>query len=745
MATKKSPARAVNRRADKEGAVIREVPHTRSHFNLLLASNPNYFSNLDGSPFPGVLKQKGDTTYEQVECAGLNPQLDMLEAVIRVKQSVGYNGDICSKGSLEYVRFYADYANSNTWTDLGFSTIRVHDIPGPKPICYNAKLSIDPPRNFCTKSNTIKVRAILSWNALPPANTPNHNPVWGNVLDVHVQIRPTLRKPWGDVLVDLEAQATLPKALAAQLNSFDKSAALTVSQTPNTLAELERLYRNAKVPVHRFAFAELQKAIASPTTYAGLTAGESLFSDLLPSKKDIEAMIATLAQPASDTSYEQVTCVGLRPEDDTVGAIVSIKRPTGYLGGLCTPGSVEYVAFWLETAPNVWDYLGTSGVRVHDLNAIPAGGVEYAVYLPVDLSSYFRKCTDGAVVRRLRAVLQWNVPPSAIDPNQLPHWGNRSECRVQLRPGDPEQALVPTLLDISNVPADGAGINQATGLTVAFDAPFGGTVAIRAIMGGYPATPRQYKLQVRKSGDVTWRTLNNPIQVRFFQFDGIGNVIDCSAAPGFQVECVKTLDAPLDWYDYINTDTGGVKTVLVDNTIGYWHTTIADEGLWEIKATFRDSSISPEVDTQIVKVRIDNTAPSVHAQFDHATLPSGQCGKFNPGAVVTGTYSTNDAGSNPLVPDATISEFQHFYAIQAVLIPGGLIPHAVSLDGLGSTRVLGNMGGNGTFSLDTAGGTPCGYVIRFIASDRTIYGYLSGAVFNTTSFSNEYDVGFCLG
>ena len=730
----------------KGETTLKAIPRERSHFNLLLASNPNYFSNLEGSPFKGVLKQSGDTTYEQVECAGLNPQLDLLEAVVRIKQNYGYSGEICSPGSLEYVRFYADYSNTNTWTDLGFATIRVHDTPGkPKPICYTAKLAIDPPRKWCFFPYIVKIRAILSWNALPPANTPNYPPVWGNVLDVNVQIRPTLRRPWLEVFDELKT-VKIPKDLQVALSAVDASTQLTFTPKALSLAELRELYKEEKVPVHRYASSELHALAQKPAILADAKISESPLSSI--PKKDILEIIDGFLKPPGNTTYEEVRCVGLRPEDDTVGAIVTIKRPTGYLGGLCNQGSVEYVAFWLD-AGSGFESLGTSGVQVHDLFSTPAGGVQYAVYLPVDLSKYLQSCRAGALVGRLRAVLQWNTPPSTTNPDAPVYWGNRSECHVQLRPGD---GLVPTLLDISNVPADDAGINQSTGLTRAFDAPFGGAVAIRAIMGGYPNPPRQYKIEVQKDGELTWRTLTNDIDVRVFRFDtGTGNVVDCDPLmPGFQVECVEHLSptAGLDpgWYTYLNATNGTTRTVLVDNTIGYWHTGPNEEGKWRIRASFRDNAMSPHVFTQEVVVRIDNTAPRVHAELAVSTDPQHQCGKFVRGDVISGTYTCDDRGSNPSVPDPTLSEFQHFYAITAYTLPSGLIAAPVSLDGDGSTRVLGNMGGSGGFSLTTVSGDrPCGYVIVFVVSDRTIYGYASTAgAFTTTNLSGSYELGFCL-
>lgn len=49
------------------------------------------------------------TYWEEITCAGYNPYDKRLEAVVNIKQSNGYNGNLCSKGSLKYVRFFIDF------------------------------------------------------------------------------------------------------------------------------------------------------------------------------------------------------------------------------------------------------------------------------------------------------------------------------------------------------------------------------------------------------------------------------------------------------------------------------------------------------------------------------------------------------------------------------------------------------------------------------------------------------------
>jgi len=114
--------------------------------------------------------------------------VERLEAVVYINQEGGYNGDVCSNGSQEFVRFYLSYDGGVNWQDQGLSMFTVYDVPGPKPLEYDATLQIHPPEGFCFFENLPKVRAILSWNTPPPANSPDWPPIWGNVVDAQIQI-----------------------------------------------------------------------------------------------------------------------------------------------------------------------------------------------------------------------------------------------------------------------------------------------------------------------------------------------------------------------------------------------------------------------------------------------------------------------------------------------------------------------------------------------------------------------------
>jgi hypothetical protein len=720
------------------------VPSERANFNFHLLTNPNYFGNLKDTPFKKVVKDAivGNKTYEELTCLGFNPQKDLLEAVITVKLNSGYGTSICFNGTNEYVRFYADYGAG--WQDLGFSSVRVHDIPGPKPICYHAKINIDPPRKFCGLNDSlVKVRAILSWQTVPPPDTPDYPPVWGNVVDSTIQIRPTYKKLWVEIFDELKLKKIdIPKALSEAIAFVDPDTELAVTPKKLTLDDKVALYQNTKVGADRFAHDEIEKLASINSVSFKASATQTPLAKVIATKQ-IDALIkAVLSAGDGNTNYEELRCVGYRSEDNTVTAVLTVKQGGGYSGTLCTNGSTEYVAFYFS--PNNdgnFFHLGTAGVQVHDLVTVPAGGVQYSITMPVDVGKWLKDCKTP-VVGMLRGILRWGAPPPPNDPDYTPFWGNREECLMQLQPGDPADALIPSLLNISDVPADAASINPA-GLAIAGERPFGGIVAIRGRMAGF--LDREYKIEVRNldSGEV--RVLGNAINVFFAEEDAIGNPVDCIPGGVFNFECVKHVVPVGGWYPYTNRATGSGRTYLTDNTLGFWHTGPNDEGRWEIKATFRQTG-NPltEVDTQTVVVRIDNTAPTVFAAFTGLV----QCGKFKKGQIINGTWSSHDPGSSTLVPNPAAAVFQHWGAISAVIIPSlGCGP--VNFDGSGSNvrtyaDLLDTTGGSGSWTVDTSGCDPCGYAIRFIASDRTIYGYSGGPTFYVTSLTNEYDLGYCL-
>ena len=260
----------------------------RHRFLELLASNPNYFGNLASSPFQPTEIISSDTAYEQITCLGFNPDTERLEAVVEIKQATGYNGSLCQNGSYEYVRFFIDYGTG--FEDAGFAAAHVYDVPNAddchgsleKPLNYAVSVQLTPRKNRCTVPVLPRVRAILSWNAIPTAGDPTFSPVWGHALEGRIQIkaRPFLFK---DVIATVTKEATilLPPEELEQVIQFPIP---LPDPAPLTLQELTKLYsgdfgkqssevdtdqivekgsesESKSVPSHRFGFPQLNSAL----------------------------------------------------------------------------------------------------------------------------------------------------------------------------------------------------------------------------------------------------------------------------------------------------------------------------------------------------------------------------------------------------------------------------------------------------------------------------------------------------
>jgi len=182
-----------------------------------------------------VLEAGGDVSYEQLECVGLDNNVSNLVASFQVRLPYGYNGGLCQAGSTEYVAFWASGWNDECgWTYLGTAGVGVHDI-SPLPeggLCYAAVLPVDltHQRQSCKEPKELRIRAVLSWAVPPSTSDPDAEPVWGNILDTHVQVAPGPVVPPGTVApligvlggipvsqIDLGTGLTTPQATFALL------------------------------------------------------------------------------------------------------------------------------------------------------------------------------------------------------------------------------------------------------------------------------------------------------------------------------------------------------------------------------------------------------------------------------------------------------------------------------------------------------------------------------------------------
>ena len=149
---------------------------------------PELFDELD--------ELEGDTSYEELECVGLNPDMSSLIATFRIKRSSGYSGDLCDGGSTEYVTFWGDFDMDGSFERcLGTAQVQVYDFDSitPTGLEYAVSLPVDlnPYRKPCSAGPQLaRIRAILSWASPHSCADPDEAPRWGNAEDTVILIPP---------------------------------------------------------------------------------------------------------------------------------------------------------------------------------------------------------------------------------------------------------------------------------------------------------------------------------------------------------------------------------------------------------------------------------------------------------------------------------------------------------------------------------------------------------------------------
>jgi len=173
------------------------LPLLQSYDTTTLSKNIDLWNKL-GIDFNAVLAELGETnanvSYEQLESVGLDYNLEQFVASFRVKRPSGYSGDLCTKGSLEYVAFWADWGNNCKWQYVGTTTVNVHDVNNIPAggLSYAAVLPYDfnKVRKLCSNPEVVKIRAVLSWGVAPSVTDANALNYWGNRLDAYIQVKP---------------------------------------------------------------------------------------------------------------------------------------------------------------------------------------------------------------------------------------------------------------------------------------------------------------------------------------------------------------------------------------------------------------------------------------------------------------------------------------------------------------------------------------------------------------------------
>jgi hypothetical protein len=687
-----------------------QLEHFRSNFKQLLLENPNFFGNLPSGGPKAVLKLLSNTTYEELTCVGYNPRFDSLEATVQIKRATGYGGDLCQAGSLEYVHFFVDYGSG--WQSVGVASFNAHDIPAARdcagqanaPRSYVVSLPLDPERDFCRRPQLPAVRAILSWSYAPPVD-PNWHPTWGNVLDRHVQISP---RPWllKDVIGEVAGTISeLSKPIAhladTEIEPPEKVPALTLAERKDLYAKLAR--GKEAVPPTRFAAPELLPLLSLQGISADAAAIQATqFKDV---GLDISDLLASLEKTKGDVGYEELGCVGLDYNREWLYATFAVKRPFGYSGDLCHRGSTEYVSFWADWEDKcAWSYLGTAEVQVHDIPTIPSDGLQYAALLPVDLDSFRRSC-ETPLIGRVRAVLSWSAPPSTTDPDDVPHWGNRLDTHVEIKPAfvpAPDEPHISILggIGIAEIGVTTDGLTTPSALFALTGTPadghsrrcpFGGLVVVQ----GPPLLGRKYRVQAR-SGGATVVVTHPSAPIRTIDLNGVGT---------------WRTPSPAGFLDYLPA------TQNIDNVLAWWST--SGDDLWEIWLELADSTETVIGVTSFHLLQLDNTGP----EADIHISSGGDCKDFGSGVVVTGEFVARDAwfGSFSLSThpnSATIPSVQPTTATPATAQTAPRTP---------ATGPVWS-GGDG-WEVNTSApipGTPprhmgpCGYVVRVDVADRAI-------------------------
>jgi hypothetical protein len=706
--------------ARKAGNIsISQLPpeQARANMRMLLLANPNYFGNLEQSGLKSVLNIAGDTAYEELGCVGYSLSLARLEAVVSIKQISGYEGGVCTGGSQEYVRFYLSFDGGTTWQDQGVASFTAYDIPGPKPLEYSVSLPVTLPDDICFIENLPQVRAILSWNFIPPANTPNYSPVWGNVVNVTIQ-SPAFKFIIFEKLLAL-AKVKLPENVK-QVVDLNQNIAAAPKKALSP-AELSTIYKGKPVPAARYLYPEVTKlsenqALSEAAIPATTTKGAAK-SALEGIDVNLGDIIGVIISTSGNTDYEELDCVGLDTNRSSLVGVVNVKLPYGFNGGLCTAGSTEYVAFWVDWGSG-YQYAGTATINTHDISSIPAGGLEYAVVLPVDVASHMQPCSNGPQTAKVRAILSWQTPPPSTNPNYVPVWGNQANALVQIPSGQPFLVGTPNIAIIGGIGVaqiDTTGVTALPGATLPPSAllPSGALFALQ----GTPADPYDNSRQCPFGGEIVVQGLPS---VGYKYRVWVQDV--SSPLPIPLTHSIVTTDQ----YGNPTTQTPDSKgfftyldiTENVDNILAYWFSGGNDlYNLWLEIADLSDNVLGRTVNYLI---QVVNTAPTAAIHIDSG----GDCKTFDEGLLIQGHFVASESGLG------TVGQIGH-YGLGT--LPGGNAPSPP-----GGTSDTGPAPG-AAWQLSLAGMQPCGYVVVLDVWDNTIVDSEPG-VWN----GSQASVGFCV-
>lgn len=755
--------------SEKQKKVELRAEKERTQFKELLLQNPNYFGNVTdkaiADKYPAVTKITFNDSYEKLLCVGLYPENNVLEAVIEIKRPYGFKGPLCEAGSKEYVGFYVDYNDGAGFVSVGApAEVNVHDISfvNSEHLFYAVRKAFTPLQyTECDTPQIVQVRAILSWE--DPPTGPDYPPVWGNVVNTWVQIKPIEQAPvlsyipipipYFD-LIDIPG----PVPPFPPMLPFPEEEIIPFEPIPSTenymftgnkeeIRELiersleaeKRIKQEGKVEPERFDFKTL--LLKNPNYFGSISASKDSSEIMkavyqLPFKTQ-QALLAKLEinpnwlipvlQIPDKTRYEQLTCVGLYPEEDLLEAIIAIKLPDGYNGDLCTMGSTEYVAFYIDWGDGVYQHEATATVNVHDIPAVAGRHLSYAVKARIqNIESRLQDCTIENIVR-VKAILSWNVDPTPFGPDHTPPWGNVLVRNVQIRPlnGSNAQCYISV---VNEVPVDhisqsgsdaGYAIKAGSSGPLEFDRPFGGVIACWGNINVPGAAV--YRFSYSENGGASWTFIRNRRTVPQPSGPPINRVPD-----------------PQGWLEKGDYDDDVAYYPIAP--LIQWRSGQRN-GRYMLRLELADAARTPlPGQTYEITLMLDNTKPELLAFGDTPSLPaSGVTVKDADGEYRRcGEFSGNDAIR--IFGNFRDAHFRYFRlkVFGGNITSTGFVLDCASYDPgisgiLGSTGIIGAGSGSlgrqiGTLDLCTIPQSPtqirCAYGIKLYLADRAIVGRL---------------------
>ncbi|CAL1518349.1 hypothetical protein [Chitinophaga sp. MM2321] len=672
----------------------------RQNLHLLLLENPNYFGIQDSNSifnekFKPVLSILSDTFFEQLTCVSYKPDIQRLSAIVKIKQASGYSGGPCTKGSKEYVRFYASYDNGASWEDEGITDFDAHDLGYTDDFCYELAIPFVSKRKSCCDRTPVLplIRAILSWNKIPPAGVPNWLPNWGNVLEARVQA--PSRTGFICYLTGVFGQIDV-KLNEKQYELLDQ-ALITHEYTPvisnnPTLIDIKRQY-GKEVEDARIGY-----SFANDTLKNQELLSADQYEVFKKYNLDLKSILDFIKLKKFNTTYEEVHCVGLNRNFDTLNAAIEVKKNVGYSGNLCSKGSREYLAYYMDFGAG-WVFMGTTYVTVHDI-PIPQGGLWYNAPLHISLDKYQKAwCITGKA--KLRVVLSWNLVPP-VDPNWVAPWGDWEECNVEIKPlpsGVDPGNFKPFIELVGGMPvSDINPINKnAYGLHtlgfVANNSPFAGNTTFRGLFFNQSTHSYKYKILITAPGGS-----EHPVMDKVNLHTDTFGIIS---------PLITLIPDAAGWINYLANPA--TNTVIVDNYFGAY--TPAVDGVHSVRLEVWDLNTGIIYYSNAVDFNANVAGPVVAIAI---TSGAGNCGKFLPGDVMEGTYSITDSDCGgmtiyvtPGIPGA-VFDIDGVPGVSALSYTGGTLPSS---------------GQSGTWKLHMPATTvSCGYNIWIQGNDRSIVG-----------------------